>query len=99
MCFTNSFPAAGQVAAGQFEAAEPNALEALEVASNGYAPGHPRIGKAHEKLAQVYQATERNELARIHARQAMTIYQAAPGVDPAWLTTVEAILAALPESP
>ncbi len=90
--------AAGQVAAGLYGAAEPNAVEALRVATKGYEPGHPRIGKAHEKLAQVYQATGRVELARTHARQALEIYQAAPGVDPAWISTVEGILAALEET-
>ncbi|MEM9300508.1 MAG: serine/threonine-protein kinase [Pseudomonadota bacterium] len=91
--------AAGQVAAGAYDRAEPNALEALKVARNGYAAGHPRIGKAHEKLAQVYQATARPELARSHAEQALAIYEAAPGVDPAWVATVEGILAALAEAP
>lgn len=89
--------AGGQVVAGQFEAAEPNALEALEVAENGFEPGHPRIGKAHETLAKVYRALERPELARDHGNQALDIYQAAPGVDPAWITSVESILVSLEE--
>ncbi len=87
--------AGGLVAAGHFEEAEPPALEALKVAEAGFEPGHPRIGKAHEKLAQVYAATDRTALARDHASTALAIYQAAPGVDQNWITTVEDILAAL----
>lgn len=90
--------AGGQVVAGQFEAAEPNALEALRVAENGYEAGHPRIGKAHETLAKVYRALERPTLARDHGSRALVIYQAAPGVDPAWISSVESILQSLRNS-
>jgi len=78
--------------AGNLVAAEKNAREALAVASNGYAPGHPRIGKAHEALAIVLDARGSPADALEHARTAHAIYLAAPSVDPAWVTAVEALL-------
>lgn len=78
--------------AGNLEAAERNAREALAVAASGYAPGHPRIGKAHEALAIVLDARGFPDDALEHARTAHAIYTAAPGVDPAWLEAVTALI-------
>ncbi|MEE4637495.1 MAG: serine/threonine-protein kinase [Wenzhouxiangella sp.] len=84
-----------QTLAGRLDAAEQHAREALTVATNGYPAGHPRIGKAHEALAIVLQAKDRAADAIGHAELALSIYQEAPGVDPAWISAAQSLIAAL----
>jgi len=84
---------------GDLEAAEGNARLALEVAENGYDAGHPRIGKAHEALAIVLKEAGRREEAVMHARRARTIYGEAASVDPAWLSSIEQLMADLANDP
>ena len=82
-----------QIASGHFDAAEGNGLEALKIAEASYKAGHPRIGKAHEALAELYVKTKQPKLARKHALQAQAIYTQADGVDPAWKSQVDKMLA------
>ncbi len=87
-----------QISADQLVAAEPNALEALKITEAGYPAGHPRTGKAHEALAELYQKKGQIELAREHALAAQKIYTDAEGVIPAWLESIEKLLAELKQS-
>lgn len=84
-----------QTLAGELGPAEHNAREALTVATDGYPPGHPRIGKAHEALAIVLQAKGRWAEAVSHAELALSIYRGATGVDPAWISASESLVDAL----
>ena len=81
-----------QIMVNDFAAAESNGLEALKVAEDSYKPGHPRIGKAHEALAELYLKTNQLALARKNALYAQTIYKKADGVDPAWISSADALL-------
>ena len=81
-----------QTIAGDYEKAEANARTALTVAENGYQPGHPRIGKAHEALAIVLEARGFPPEALDHAHQAKSIYSQAATVDPAWITAVDELI-------
>jgi len=87
-----------QTIAGDYEKAEANARTALAVAENGYQPGHPRIGKAHEALAIVLEARGRPTEAMTHASQAKAIYEQAAAVDPAWITAIDELIAGLSAS-
>jgi len=80
---------------GDLEAAETYAREALDVASNGYQAGHPRIGKAHEALAIVLRAQGRVADGLEHAETALAIYERAPAVDPAWIDAVNVLIESL----
>ena len=81
-----------QTIAGDYEKAEVNARTALAVAENGYQPGHPRIGKAHEALAIVLEARGFPPEALDHAQQAKSIYSQAATVDPAWITAIDELI-------
>jgi serine/threonine-protein kinase len=74
-----------QTLAGDLDAAETHAEEALSVALEGYPAGHPRIGKAHEALAVVLEARGEHAAALREVTTAITIYRNADGVDPAWI--------------
>ncbi len=74
-----------QTLAGDLDAAEALAEEALSVAEQGYAAGHPRIGKAHEALAVVLEARGKHAAALKAITAAVSIYRNADGVDPAWI--------------
>ncbi|MEE4295939.1 MAG: serine/threonine-protein kinase [Wenzhouxiangella sp.] len=80
---------------GDLDAAETYAREALDVASNGYQAGHPRIGKAHEALAIVLRAQGRHADGLQHAETALAIYERAPAVDPAWVDAVNVLIESL----
>ncbi len=84
-----------QTLTGDMQGAEISALRGLDVAINGYQQGHPRVGKAHEALAIIYQKTGRAELAREQAEIALGTYRNAAGVDPGWISEIEALIASL----